>query len=559
MRQNHRFLLLSAVLLHAVQARADVFKLDDEQVETVKMPVVSKPAAKPQAPLPVRRDPPETPKTLPAPVPDVSIPPSLSPPAPAVAAADHEEEGDEQAEGHSDAELWREMFPIYREARGNVIKGDFKAAFRGFSRVIAAGKKRRQHEKGESALEAVALVEREKIRWEQGDKGDKANAIKNLRKFCQDDPDGSYRGEAMLFLARERADAEDLDGAATGFGKLAQWVRAIRREDGAKLAGCPRDILEKLMPARSAWAKEPDCFGNAIRRKWEPAWLVHEETAPWYLDELEHASAQWMGFDSYRRGGFSDAGKAWAALAELEPKVAPAAGRWPGIGASHRLAFAAQAGRMLAYPGEEGLFSAYPKAKERLAHAEFAYLTGYFSKAERGVADLLFIDDALKAGEEDRLRRAREGTKKARMGVWVSKPRNEGLGDIQRDYLQAILGTILARSGRASDALARFESVFARGHNSVTERRCVLAYINCARVAGSAAQRKRADVLEAALLASPVRDRFSCMARVWRAEELTAQGRREEARMLWSWFRPEDGVFHELAKKRMPRAKAMAK
>lgn len=190
------------------------------------------------------------------------------------------------------------------------------------------------------------------------------------------------------------------------------------------------------------------------------------------------------------------------------------------------------------------------------------YLTEDFAQAAAELREVLDADDRAKAQGMAKLKAMEEARKKAKGGVvLVEKVRVSGLTDAQRDYVQATLATVLQRDRRPGEAADCLAEVFKITNGSTTERRSVLAYGNVARECSNAPHLKKAEELKQALLKSPVHDRFSCLAHLWENLRLEEGGKKADALAQWAWFRPDDGIFHELAQKKIraaapkPRAK----
>lgn len=535
-------LLVSLALTCAPPVQAGIFKLDDEPLETVEPVAPVPPTPPPTPPPPVVAVPKPLPsaalKPAPAPTAPVpAIPPVLAPLPPSPFAA---------------------HFPLYQAARTAFLRADYKTAFAGFNRLVAIAKKQEKDLPAESPFALAACLGREQCRLLAGDAEDRAHALANLKRFCEEDPSGLYRGEALLVIAQERLDANDRLSAAPWLDKLEIWIRATRNqpEKSEDLLG---DLRPKVLPPASPWVGKPDAFGRFARLPLSPSWLVNEQTASWYLNELESQCAKNAGLVALLKGDNAKMKACWQRVAQLEPVLAPKSGKAafadkakkPTPTEATRLAFAAKTGRILAYAGEEHLLDGHPKGKERVVYAEYLYVTGEFEKAVQELREVLAADDAAKAVMERERRAFGEHAKQVKGAILIPKFARVGLSDVQRDYVQVTLGTVLFRMGKPHEALACLEEAFKQMKGSPIERRAALAYINAAPLLGTPAQFQRAKELEKALLASPMHDQFGCFARLWQALEMEEAGKKREAIVLWAWFKESDGLFYKTAKQRL--------
>ncbi|MEX2607072.1 MAG: hypothetical protein WD708_06970 [Kiritimatiellia bacterium] len=126
--------------------------------------------------------------------------------------------------------------------------------------------------------------------------GDARGAMRELTAFYKQNPDGLYRGEALLLLGDLYLVGQwDQANAKEAYARASAWAASV---------GERQRILETYtVPEKSAKVSKPpeqprslNRYGQIEKRSLEPGILVNRLTADWYLPRLR-AQAEWkLGF-----------------------------------------------------------------------------------------------------------------------------------------------------------------------------------------------------------------------------------------------------------------------
>ncbi len=147
------------------------------------------------------------------------------------------------------------------------------------------------------------------------------DTVKALRAFVRANPNGLYRGEALLELARlELTGNWHLDKAAEYYEKCIKWCRMVRRHDRA---------LELFaVPAKSRTISKPPIdnqqrpYGVIIESvPLRAGKLTNRQTADWYLNEIEKQARYGVVFTLFTEGKWDEAKEVLAPVLDLDPHL----------------------------------------------------------------------------------------------------------------------------------------------------------------------------------------------------------------------------------------------
>jgi len=118
-------------------------------------------------------------------------------------------------------------------------------------------------------------------------------AARGYQRFIETDPDGLYRGEAMLKLARLQIIHARTKGQLRAAGSLLAetlaWHDRIAKPAPPATTASIQKVLDQFPPPDRFTTR--DNFGNYHRTRVSPDTIVNRLTSTWYLQELEVQTA----------------------------------------------------------------------------------------------------------------------------------------------------------------------------------------------------------------------------------------------------------------------------
>ncbi len=325
--------------------------------------------------------------------------------------------------------------------------------------------------------------------------GGTKQAEQKLEALIWRKPEGLYRGEAQYLLGKIAVDRHiDRDSAFEQFGKLQEWIAAIRKTP--KQAAWP-DVRPAakavIQPDRTE--KKTDFWGNVERVRIKPGQLVNHLTAPWYLDDLEERAMKYIGFLHMTDGDKEQAAAAFRRVLDLDPmtRALEAKGEWNDF---RRMMFGVEHGYLVAYPDELKLYSR--KHRFIVMLGDFYYITERFAESED-----LFVD--------------------------LINGKYGPLSNAQKDYCNLARANAMCwRKGRQA-ALPVYEAVLERREGTLTEFRAALAVALIRIHHNEPESRKKAVTLLEELIKSKADNEFVHGARITLARIHIANGRKDQA------------------------------
>jgi tetratricopeptide (TPR) repeat protein len=218
--------------------------------------------------------------------------------------------------------------------------------------------------------------------------GDYKNAVKELKKFVKEKPDGLYRGEAMMLLGKIELEQNwDAKASEKYYVQALNWFRQIRAvRDATELyAQLPQKVQEAAKPKIKPVTY--DIWHRMVYNSPSDMALVNRQTAPWYVSSQEKECLFMTGFFLFMNGKYPEAKKSWEQIGNLDADIAILqAKNIPN--ALARLISACEQNRMV-LPPEERKYLKGKKNKLCCAYAELNYLLERFETAKKFYEQIL--------------------------------------------------------------------------------------------------------------------------------------------------------------------------
>jgi tetratricopeptide (TPR) repeat protein len=226
---------------------------------------------------------------------------------------------------------------------------------------------------------------------------DYKEAVKELKKFVKEDPNGLYRGEALTLLGKIELEQNwDAKASTKYYEQALTWFRNIRNVQNATelYAKLPKKVQESAKPK-----KKPVTYNKWYRMQYNTASdlaIVNRTTAIWYLSAQEKECLFMCGFFFFQDGKYKEAAQFWEQVAGLDADLAILrAKNMPN--AISRLISAAKCERMILTP-KERKYIKNKKNKIRFAYAELNYLLEKFDESKKLYDEI--INDPKSSDEE---------------------------------------------------------------------------------------------------------------------------------------------------------------
>ncbi|MDD2480320.1 MAG: tetratricopeptide repeat protein [Victivallaceae bacterium] len=158
---------------------------------------------------------------------------------------------------------------------------------------------------------------------EDSPKQETKEAKNYLEKFVRQQPDGLYRGEALMLLGKISLEIEwNAKEAEKYYSQALEWFRKAReKRDAVSLYAAINDDLKK----QSAPTQKPTSFTGWDRIKYhqeDPLKLYNTASSPsWYIEENEKQCLFRVGFFKVAQGKFAEAKPFFIRVLECDPEL----------------------------------------------------------------------------------------------------------------------------------------------------------------------------------------------------------------------------------------------
>ena len=141
-----------------------------------------------------------------------------------------------------------------------------------------------------------------------------------LKKFVRQNPDGLYRGEALMLLGKISLEIEwNAKDAEKYYGQALNWFRKAReRRDALSLyAGMTDDLKKQVLPTQKPTTLNQ--WKRIVYHDEDPLKLYNTANAPvWYVDDKEKECVYPLGFLSFANGNYNKAWLYWSEIIKLD-------------------------------------------------------------------------------------------------------------------------------------------------------------------------------------------------------------------------------------------------
>ena len=208
-----------------------------------------------------------------------------------------------------------------------------------------------------------------------------------LEKFVRQQPDGLYRGEALMLLGKISLEIEwNAKDAEKYYSQALDWFRKAReKRDAVSLYAAMNDDLKK----QSTPTQKPttlDYWKRIVFHDEDPLKLYNTANAPvWYENDKERSCSLALGFIMFSQGKIEIARKYWSRILELSPELQEIDPRFPNV---HKRLQAACNVRYMAFTEKEKSPIKNMNLRLKLQFAEYLYLQERFDDAIKIFADI---------------------------------------------------------------------------------------------------------------------------------------------------------------------------
>ena len=213
-----------------------------------------------------------------------------------------------------------------------------------------------------------------------------------LEKFVKQQPDGLYRGEALMLLGKISLEIEwNAKDSEKYYSQALAWFRKAReKRDAMSLYAAMNDDLKhqstptKKLTTLNQWKR-------IIYHDEDPLKLYNTANAPvWYIDNKEKECFYVLGFLAFAGGEYDVAKSYWEKVLSLSPDIASLDQRLPNV--QTRLLQACKINAMGFWP-EEKAFLKSDNLKLRVLKNEYLILLERFDDAYKGFETLSKMAD----------------------------------------------------------------------------------------------------------------------------------------------------------------------
>ena len=208
-----------------------------------------------------------------------------------------------------------------------------------------------------------------------------------LNQFVKQQPDGLYRGEALMLLGKISLEIEwNAKDAEKYYSQALDWFRKAReKRDAVSLYAAMNDDLKK----QSTPTQKPttlDYWKRIVFHDEDPLKLYNTANAPvWYENDKERSCSLALGFIMFSQGKIEIARKYWSRILELSPELQEIDPRFPNV---HKRLQAACNVRYMAFTEKEKSPIKNMNLRLKLQFAEYLYLQERFDDAIKIFADI---------------------------------------------------------------------------------------------------------------------------------------------------------------------------
>ena len=213
-----------------------------------------------------------------------------------------------------------------------------------------------------------------------------------LNRFVKQQPDGLYRGEALMLLGKISLEIEwNAKDAEKYYSQALAWFRKAReKRDALSLYAAMNDDLKK----QSVPTQKPTTLNQWKRIVYhdeDPLKLYNTANAPvWYVDDKEKNCIYVLGFLAFADGKYDNAKQYWEKILSLSPDIAAVDQRLPNV--QSRLLQACRMNAMAFWP-EEKAFLKQPGLRLKFLNSEYLILIEQFDEAIKGFEKLAKTSD----------------------------------------------------------------------------------------------------------------------------------------------------------------------
>jgi tetratricopeptide (TPR) repeat protein len=230
---------------------------------------------------------------------------------------------------------------------------------------------------------------------ENTSKKDIKAAKEYLEKFVKQQPDGLYRGEALMLLGKISLEIEwNAKDAEKYYTAVLDYFRKAReKRDAVSLYAAINDDLK----SQTAPTQKPTTLNQWKRIVYhdeDPLKLYNPANAPvWYIDNKEKECVFAVGFVAFASGKYDVAQAQWEKILSLSPDIAALDQRLPNV--QSRLLQACRLHAMAFWPEDKAKIKD-KNLRLRIQYAEYLILLEKFPEAIERFSEIYrFSDDLL--------------------------------------------------------------------------------------------------------------------------------------------------------------------
>ena len=201
-----------------------------------------------------------------------------------------------------------------------------------------------------------------------------------LEGFVKSQPDGLYRGEALMLLGKISLEIEwDAKDAEKFYKQALDWFRKAREKRDALSLYAPvnDDLKTQILPTQRPTTLNQ--WKRIVYHDEDPLKLYNTATAPtWYMDDKEKNCVYILGFLAFADNKYEIAESYWKKLPALDPDIATIDPRLPTV--ITRLLSSCELKAMMFWPEEKKAIND-KKLQIRLLYAELLMIMEKFQES----------------------------------------------------------------------------------------------------------------------------------------------------------------------------------